>query len=194
MVLWEWCSHLFPLLSLLSLACQVSDVTPNSLPLKVFQEAVATCSFGAFNLSSHEKLKFCSQFQVQREAHTIISSHAEGTFKNSQENFGCYRHYNRSQCTKEVLHYYVPGSVHHKSILINVQQDVTICSLYFILLRNHSTCFGCRPHPSSGVHKTVTTATSTSHILCAATSLQRGQVGHVGVRWLHRECDLYWWL
>ena len=29
----------------------------------------------------------------------------------------------------------------------------TICSLYFILLQNHSTCFGCRPHPSSGVHE-----------------------------------------
>jgi len=65
----------------------------------------------------------------------------------------------------------VHGSVHHKSILINVQQDATICSLYFILLQNHSTCFGCHPHPSSGVHKTVTTATGTSHIVCAATSL-----------------------
>ena len=35
----------------------------------------------------------------------------------------------------------------------------------------HSTCFGCQPHPSSGVHKTVTTASGTD----AATSLQRGQ-------------------
>ena len=65
-----------PFLSLLSLACQVSDDTPNTLPLKVFQEAVATCSFAAFNLSSHEKLKFCSQFRVQRDAHNITSSHA----------------------------------------------------------------------------------------------------------------------
>jgi len=34
---------------------------------------------------------------------------------------------------------------------------------------------GCQPHPSSGVHKTVTTASDTVHIFCAAASLQRGQ-------------------
>ena len=33
--------------------------------------------------------------------------------------------------------------------------------LDFILLQYHSTHFGCRPHPSSGVHKTVVTATCT---------------------------------
>jgi len=52
-------------------------------------------------------------------------------------------------------------------------------TVYFILLQDHSTCFGCHSHPSSGVHKTVVTASGTGHI-CAATSLQRGQVGHVG--------------
>ena len=39
-----------------------------------------------------------------------------------------------------------------------------ICSLYFILLQYHSTCFGCRPHTSSGIYKTVVIATDTSHI------------------------------
>jgi len=34
----------------------------------------------------------------------------------------------------------------------------------YILLQYHSTCFGCRPYPSSGVHKTVVTATVTSHM------------------------------
>jgi len=34
-----------------------------------------------------------------------------------------------------------------------------------ILLQDYSTCFGCRPHPSSGVHKTVVTATGTSHMI-----------------------------
>ena len=48
-------------------------------------------------------------------------------------------------------------------------------SSLFIILQVHSTCFGCQPHPSLGVHKTVTTASGTGHILCAATSLQRGQ-------------------
>ena len=50
-------------------------------------------------------------------------------------------------------------------ISMNVQRDATIRSLYFILLQDHSTCFGCRPHPSSGVHKTVVTATGTSHMI-----------------------------
>ena len=50
-----------------------------------------------------------------------------------------------------------------KHILIIVQRDATQSSL-FIILQVHSTCFGCQPHPSSGVHKTVITA-----------SLQRGQ-------------------
>ena len=42
-------------------------------------------------------------------------------------------------------------------ILIIVQRDATQSSL-FIIPQVHSTCLGCQPHPSSGVHKTVTTA------------------------------------
>jgi len=67
------------------------------------------------------------------------------------------------------------------SVLITVQRDATQSSL-FIILQVHSTCFGCQTHPSSGVHKTVTTASCTGHIFCAATSLQRGEVGHFGGR------------
>ena len=44
-----------------------------------------------------------------------------------------------------------------------------------ILLQDHTTCFGCCPHPSPGVHKTVTTASGTVHIIGAATSFHRGQ-------------------
>ena len=47
--------------------------------------------------------------------------------------------------------------MHRWSILIIVQLDVTQSSL-FIILHVHSTCLGCQPHPSSEVHKTVTTA------------------------------------
>jgi len=47
------------------------------------------------------------------------------------------------------------------------------------LLQNHSTRFGCPPHPSSGVLKTVTTATGTGHNIGTASSLQRGQIGTV---------------
>jgi len=43
-----------------------------------------------------------------------------------------------------------------------------------IFLQIHSTCFGCQPHPSSGLLKTVTTASGNGHIFCAAAFLQRG--------------------
>jgi len=49
------------------------------------------------------------------------------------------------------------------AILIIVQQDATQSSL-LIILQVHCTCFGCQTHPSSGVHKTVTTASGTGHI------------------------------
>ena len=57
----------------------------------------------------------------------------------------------------------------HRFILIIVQRAATQSSL-FIILQVHSTCFGCQPHPSSRVHKTVTTASGTMQ-LCP--SLQR---------------------
>jgi hypothetical protein len=47
-----------------------------------------------------------------------------------------------------------------KLILIIVQRDATQNS-QFIILQVHSTCFVCQPHPSSGVTKTVTTASGT---------------------------------
>jgi hypothetical protein len=50
-----------------------------------------------------------------------------------------------------------------KLILIIVHRDATQSSR-FIILRVHSTCFGCQPHPASGVHKTVTTASGSGHI------------------------------
>jgi len=48
-------------------------------------------------------------------------------------------------------------------------------SSLFIILQVHSTCFECQPHPSSGIHKTVTTASGTGHTFCTATSLHRCQ-------------------
>ena len=52
------------------------------------------------------------------------------------------------------------GTRYSFSILIIVQRDANQSSL-FIILQVHSTCFGCQSHPSSGVHKTVTTASGT---------------------------------
>jgi len=48
-------------------------------------------------------------------------------------------------------------------ILIIVQRDATQSSL-FTILQAHCTCFGCQPHPSSGVNKTVTTAFGTGQL------------------------------
>jgi len=42
------------------------------------------------------------------------------------------------------------------------------------LLQNHSTCIGCLPHPSSGVHKTITAASGTGHNIWATTTLEEG--------------------
>ena len=50
-----------------------------------------------------------------------------------------------------------------KIYLIVVQRDATQSSL-FIILHVHSTSFGCQPYPSSGLHKTVTTATGTGQL------------------------------
>jgi len=50
-----------------------------------------------------------------------------------------------------------------KIYLIIVQRDATQSSL-LIILQVHSTCFWCQPHPSSGVHKTITTASVTGHM------------------------------
>ena len=43
---------------------------------------------------------------------------------------------------------------------IIVQRDATQSSL-LIIPQVHSTCFGCQPHPSSGVQKSVTAASGT---------------------------------
>ena len=66
------------------------------------------------------------------------------------------------------------GSVYRQSTSTIVQRNATQSSL-FIILQVHTTCFGCQTHPSPGVHKTVTTASGTGRIFCAATSLQHGQ-------------------
>ena len=66
-------------------------------------------------------------------------------------------------------------------ILIIIQRDATQSSL-FIILQVHSTYFGCQPHRLLGVHKTVNTASDTGHIFCAAASLRRSQLCHVGGR------------
>ena len=59
----------------------------------------------------------------------------------------------------------VHGSVHRKYILIYIQQDATLHSLF--ISGNPSTCFGWYLHPSSGAHTTVSTASGTCQIVTA---------------------------
>ena len=74
-----------------------------------------------------------------------------------------------------ILHKVIYGTIYiYTYIYIAVQRDATQSGL-FIIMQVHSTCFGFQPHPSSGVHRTVTTASGNGHIFCAATSLQRVQ-------------------
>jgi hypothetical protein len=59
------------------------------------------------------------------------------------------------------LEYYIHGSVHRNSVSTRSNKVQQYAGIY--LLQNYSTCFGCSSHPSSGVHKTLTTASGTGH-------------------------------
>ena len=69
--------------------------------------------------------------------------------------------------------FYIHDSVHCNSILIRSNKMQQYPGIY--LLQNHSTCFGCPSHPSSGVHKTVTAVSGTGHSIWATTFLQHGR-------------------
>ena len=66
---------------------------------------------------------------------------------------------------KTLISFNVHGSVHHKNILIYIQQDATLHSLF--LSGNCSTCFGWYHHPSSGAQTTVSTASGICHTVTA---------------------------
>jgi len=59
---------------------------------------------------------------------------------------------------------------------MKIQIDATVCSpIYFTAKSLYM--FQVSQHPSSGVLKTVTTASGTGHNIGTATSLQCGQIG-----------------
>jgi len=73
-------------------------------------------------------------------------------------------------------------------MFIKIQLDATVCrclctakSLYM---------FRVSQHPSSGVLKTVTAASGTSHNTSTATSLQRGLIGTVASGWIFIDTEL----
>ena len=79
---------------------------------------------------------------------------------------------NTAASKEQILQFYTHCSVHRNSILIRSNKMQQYAGIY--LLQNHSTCFGCPSHLSSGVHKTVTAASGTVHSIWATTFLQRG--------------------
>jgi len=77
-----------------------------------------------------------------------------------------------------VLHVAETGDlITAKYLSIIVQRDATQSSL-FIILQVHSTCFGCQPHSSSGVHKTANTVSGTVQLPPSNVA----KLGHVGGR------------
>ena len=73
------------------------------------------------------------------------------------------------------------------SMLIKVQPDATVCR-YLFTAKSHY-MFQVSQHPSSGVLKTVTTASDTGHNTGAATCLQRGLIGP---RWREVAVPILW--
>ena len=60
-------------------------------------------------------------------------------------------------------------------MLIKTQPDATVCR--YLFTANSLYMFRVSTHPSSGVLKTVTTASGIGHNIGTATSFQRGLIG-----------------
>ena len=83
-------------------------------------------------------------------------------------------------------YYWFPGLMIPINILIRSNKKQKYAGIY--LLQNHSTCFGCPSHPTSGVHKTVTAASGTGHSIWATTFLHSGQCP----RWRKAVAQILW--
>ena len=64
-------------------------------------------------------------------------------------------------CFHYINNYKIPVKTQLHNILIKSNKMQQYAGVY--LLQNHSTCFGCPSHPSSGVHKTETAAPGAGH-------------------------------
>ena len=77
-----------------------------------------------------------------------------------------------------MMFFYTHVSVRRNSMLIKIQPDATVCR--YLFTAKLLFMFRVSQHPSSGILKNVTAASGTGHNTGAATSLQRGMIGHVG--------------
>jgi hypothetical protein len=76
----------------------------------------------------------------------------------------------------------VHGSVHRKNILIYIQKDAMLHSLF--LSGNCSTCFGWYHRPSSGAQTTVSTASGICHTFTAICRYRGGVETGLSVLWV----------
>ena len=70
--------------------------------------------------------------------------------------------------------FYIRGSVHRDSKLKKSNERQQYADIYLLL--NYSTCFGRPSRPSSGIHKTVVSASGTDHTIWGARYLKRDQI------------------
>jgi len=75
----------------------------------------------------------------------------------------------------QLLEFYIRGSLHRNSRLKKSKEMQQYADIY--LLINHSTCFGCPSHPSSGLNKIVTAASGTDHTIWAPNKDRFGTIG-----------------
>jgi len=72
--------------------------------------------------------------------------------------------------------------MHHNNILIYIQQDAMLHSLF--LSGNCLTCFGWNHHPSSGAQTTVSTTSGICHTVTAICRYRGGVGTGLSVRWV----------
>jgi hypothetical protein len=112
---------------------------------------------------------FCKRGTIQKNMDFIEEAKKNILKKLSsilQNNFFTYQN--------TVISILTAQTVHLRSELIRSNKMQQNARIY--LLQNHSTCFGCPPHPLSGVHNTVTATSGTANSIWVTTLLQRGLI------------------
>ena len=101
---------------------------------------------------------------IEITSRVILGNAGHQSVRNALSPRGFSKILNMKNVKKNVINNFnVQWSVHRKYILIYIQQDATLHSLY--ISGNCSTCFGWYPYPSSGAHTIVSTATGTCQTL-----------------------------
>jgi len=141
------------------------------------------CRFCIHSVIQHNPL-FLAPYVYFLQVHRHVNRHyvRSGLRRTVNEIFallGCYAAYTGSHRrfgatfkgweVSVLTEFYIHGSVQSDYILMKSNEMQQYAGVY--LLQNYSTCFGCLPNPSSGVHQTVTAVSGTGHITCQSNNL-----------------------